>query len=43
MLAKRGKMGVRGGEKFVVATPFRSLENAPFLANFPLKEATDQN
>ena len=41
MLAKRAKTGVRGltSGKFFMATPFRSLENASFSANVPLKEA----
>ena len=41
MRAKQGKMGVRGlaPGKFFMTTPFRSLENAPFLENVPLTEA----
>ena len=38
-------MGVRGlaPRKFFMTTPFRSLENAPFLDNLLLKDATDHN
>ena len=45
MRAKQGKMGVRGlaPEKFFTTSPSRLLENAPFLDNLRLKEATDQN
>ena len=30
-----------GSGKFFMATPFRSLENAPFLENVPSREAKD--
>ena len=38
-------MGVRGlpPGKFPMNTPFRSLENAPFLENVPLTEAKDHD
>ena len=42
MRAKR-ENGGPGGLKIFTTTPFRSLENAPFLDNLPLKEATDHN
>ena len=30
-------------EQFFMTTPFRSLENAPFLENVPSREAKDHN
>ena len=39
------KMGVRGlaPGKFFMTTPFKSLENAPFLEDVPLTEAKDHD
>ena len=44
--SEASKNGGPGGlplRKFFMTTPFRSLENAPFLENVPLTEATDYN
>ena len=39
---KLGSGGLPPGKSFLT-TPFRSLENAPFLENLPLKEAQDRD
>ena len=39
---KWGSGGLPPG-KFLMTTPFRSLENAPFLENVPLTEAKDHD
>ena len=43
--AKRARTGSGGlpPGKFFMTTPFRSLENAPFLENVPLTEAKDHD
>ena len=40
---KNGGLGKLAPGKFFMIMPFRSLENAPFLENVPLREAQDQN
>ena len=41
--SKASKNGGPGPGKFLMNTPFRSLENAPFLENMPLTEAKDHD
>ena len=46
-VSKKGGLGFGLGGlplgKFFMTTPFRSLENAPFLENMPLTEAKDHD